>query len=160
MKTLRLATLLLLAIASPGRSKDKETNKALEALFARATPIYQEEFNKLVEAGEFEPKLNAKSRWKEGTLQGKLYLAGYYSAVMSYMEPSIFKEREEVGGLVEPYGYGAKLSYAFGWWAGLKRVDPVARKLHRQIVAKLLEEDEKAAAKASQDPQPSSDPKK
>ena len=160
MKTLFLATALLLAIASPGWSEDKVTDKELLALYERAAPIYQKEFNKLVEAGEFEPKLDKESRWKEGTLERKLWLAGYYSAVMSYMEPSEFRGKPEATGTGYPAGPGVKLSYNFGWREGIRRTAPVATKLHTQIVAKLLQEDDKAAAKARQDKQPPSAPKK
>jgi hypothetical protein len=154
MKTLFLSTVLLLAIASPGWSEDKETDKALQALYERAAPIYQEEFNKLVEAGEFEPKLDAKSRWKEGTLERKLYLAGYYSAVVSYMDPSDFREKPEETGRGQPAGPGVKLFYNFGWLAGIRKTEPVARKLHTQIVAKLLGEKDAADSKNRDNPPP------
>ena len=155
MKALCLATALLLATASPGWSeeKDKETDKELQALFERAAPIYKQEFNKLVEAGELEPNL-VGTRWKEGTLERKLWLAGYYSAVMSYMEPSSFIGKPEDSGRGYPARSVVNTYYNMCWLSGVRKTEPVARKLHRETLAKLLQEDE-AAANAHQDKPPS-----
>jgi hypothetical protein len=56
-------------------------------------------------------------------------------------------ETTEQGGKVSPYGYGVKKAYAFGYWHGVLKADPVARKLHRSIVAQLLQDDEAEAVR-------------
>ncbi|MCW1886085.1 hypothetical protein OKA04_15205 [Luteolibacter flavescens] len=163
MKQLILAATIFLSASATGWSeeKDAEPDDSLESLYERALPIYQEEFNRWVEAGKLDPD-PVPERWKEGSLPHKLWMAGYYSAVMSYMEPSILKDKARAGGIVEPQGFGVKLSYSFGWWAGINRVDPIARKLHLEILAGLLSEDDKTAGQAqpglSVAPQPDKEP--
>ena len=84
---------------------------------------------------------------KEGSLQRKLWLAGYYSAIMEYIEPDTVIETTEQGGKVTPHGYGVKKAYAFGYCHGVLKADPVARKLHRSILAQLLRDDEAEAVR-------------
>ncbi len=118
-------------------------DEQIKALCERAAPKYREEYNKLVESGSLEPK-EAAMQGKEGSLQRKLWLAGYYAAIMEYIEPdTVIKTTEsERDGKVSPYGYGVKKAYAFGYWHGVLKADPVARKLHRSILAQLLQDDE------------------
>ena len=118
----------------------------IKALYERAAPKYREEYNKLVESGSLEPKEPAM-QGKEGSLQRKLWLAGYYSAIMEYIEPDTVIETTEQGGKVTPHGYCVKKAYAFGYCHGVLKADPVARKLHRSILAKLLRDDEAEAVR-------------
>ena len=142
MKTLAFlfAAFLLGTVAT--WSQDEQ----IKALYERAAPKYREEYNKLVEAGGFEPEEGAM-QGKEGSLQRKLWLAGYYAAIMEYIEPdTVIRTTEgDRGGKVSPYGYGVKKAYAFGYWHGVRKVDQVARKLHLSIVAQLLQDDEAEA---------------
>ena len=46
-----------------------------------------------------------------------------------------------------PHGYGVKKAYAFGYCHGVLKADPVARKLHRSILAQLLRDDEAEAVR-------------
>lgn len=143
MKTLAFLFATFLLSSTIVWSQDEQ----LKALYERAAPNYREEFNKLVESGSLEPKEPAK-QGKEGSLQRKLWLAGYYAAMMEYIEPDtvIQTPESERSGKVSPYGYGVKKAYAFGYWHGVLKADPVARKLHRSIVAQLLQDDEAEAA--------------
>ena len=142
MKTLAFlfAAFLLGTVAT--WSQDEQ----IKALYERAAPNYREEYNKLVESGSLEPK-EAEMQGKEGSLQRKLWLAGYYAAIMEYIEPdTVIRTTEgDRGGKVSPYGYGVKKAYAFGYWNGVLKADPVARKLHLSIVAQLLQDDEAEA---------------
>lgn len=144
MKTLAFffAAVLLGTVAT--WSQDEQ----IKALYERAAPKYREEFNKLVESGSLEPK-EAAMQGKEGSLQRKLWLAGYYAAIMEYIEPdTVIRTTEgDRGGKVSPYGYGVKKAYAFGYWHGVLKADPVARKLHGSIVARLLQDDEAEAVR-------------
>ena len=144
MKNLAFLFAALLLTSAIAWSKDEQ----VKALYERAAPNYREEFNKLVESGSLEPK-EAAMQGKEGSLQRKLWLAGYYAAIMEYIEPDavIQTTESERGGKVSPYGYGVKNAYAFGYWHGVLKADPVARKLHRSIVAQLLQDDEAEAAR-------------
>lgn len=101
-----------------------------------------------MESGSLEPKEPAK-QGKEGSLQRKLWLAGYYAAIMEYIEPDTVIETTESdrSGKIHPHGYGVKKAYAFGYWTGVLKADPVARKLHGSIVAQLLQDDEAEAAR-------------
>lgn len=143
MKTLAFLFATFLLSSTIVWSQDEQ----LKALYERAAPNYREEFNKLVESGSLEPKEPAK-QGKEGSLQRKLWLAGYYAAMMEYIEPDtvIQTPESERSGKVSPYGYGVKKAYAFSYWHGVLKADPVARKLHRSIVAQLLQDDEAEAA--------------
>ncbi len=80
-------------------------------------------------------------------MQRKLWLAGYYSAIMEYIEPDTAIEKPEQGGKVTPHGFGVKKAYASGYWHAVLKADPVARKLHRSIVAQLLQDDEAEAVR-------------
>ena len=140
MKTLLFIFAVFLLSPSIGLSQSEQ----VKALYERAAPKYREEYNKLVESGSLEPKEPAK-QGKEGSLQRKLWLAGYYAAIMEYIEPDTVIETTEQGGKVTPHGYGVKKAYAFGYWHGVLKADPVARKLHRSILAQLLQDDEAEA---------------
>lgn len=142
MKTLPFifAALLLGTVAT--WSQDEQ----IKSLHERAAPKYREEYNKLVESGSMEPK-EAAMRGKEGSLQRKLWLAGYYAAIMEYMEPDTVIQKPEQGSKVTPHGFGVKKAYAFGYWHGVLKAGPTARKLHRSIVAQLLQDDEAEAAR-------------
>lgn len=144
MKTLAFLFAAVLFGSAIARSQDEQ----VKALHERAAPRYREEFNKLVESGSLEPKEPAK-QGKEGSLQRKLWLAGYYAAIMEYIEPdTVIRTTEgDRGGKVSPYSYGVKKAYAFGYWNGVLKADPVARKLHGSIVAQLLQDDEAEAVR-------------
>ena len=144
MKTLLFIFALILLNPLIGLSQDEQ----IKALYERAAPKYREEYNKLVESGSLEPK-EAEMQGKEGSLQRKLWLAGYYAAIMEYIEPDTVIETTEFdrSGKIHPHGYGVKKAYAFGYWNGVLKADPVARKLHVSIVAQLLQDDEAEAAR-------------
>ena len=142
MKTLAFLFAAVLFGSTIAWSQDEQ----VKALYERAAPKYREEYNKLVESGSLEPK-EAAMQGKEGSLQRKLWLPGYYSAIMEYIEPDTVIETTEQGGKVTPHGYGVKKAYAFGYCHGVLKADPVARKLHRSILAQLLQDDETEAVR-------------
>ncbi len=162
MKTLAFLFVALLLGSAIARSQDEQ----LKALCERAAPKYREEYSKLVESGSLEPDeaaLQLKAdfssaafqhfleldqavmRGKVSSLQRKLYLAGYYSAVMEYIEPDclISSPRSKLPEMVS--SYGAQKAYALGYLNGLRKAAPAAHDLLASIMRQLLEDDEAEA---------------
>lgn len=146
------------------RSQDEQ----LKALCQRAAPKYREEFNKLVESGSLEPDeatLQVKADFSSeafqhrleldqagmlhtvSPLQRRLYLAGYYSAVMEFIEPdtSLSPPRSKLPDTVS--SYGVQKAYALGYLHGSSRAAPVAHDLLASIMRQHLENDEAEAAR-------------
>lgn len=162
MKTLAFLFAAFLFGSAIARSQDEQ----LKALCERAAPKYREEYLKLVESGALEPDETAlqveadfssaafehfrdldqaEMLGKVTSLQRKLYLAGYYSAVLEYIDPDclISSPRSKLPDTVS--SCGVQKAYALGYLHGFRKAAPVAHDLLASIMRQLLEDEEAEA---------------
>ena len=131
--TSTFAMLAILAAASFG------VPDGIQKLNEKARPIYLQQYRKMLESGELEPRVDEiPGRFAKDSPERRYWLAGYLSALVEYADPKSVTDRTEPVG--HPYfvGAGAERWYAEGHHRGMIKADRIARPLYQKIVVGFL----------------------
>jgi len=140
------AAIAILAVASYGEPD------ALSKLNENAAPVYRQQYHKMLESGELEPRgEEIPQHFAKDSPERRYWLAGYLSALVEYINPKCVTDRTEPSGIVDFAGGGAERWYAEGHHRGMIKADRIARPLYKKIVVGILNlSDEESARRQKQ----------
>lgn len=108
--------------------------EAIEAANKAAQKAYVEKYNELIESGKLDPPPD-ELPGKPDSLERRLWMTGYYSAVMELLEPAKAEAARDPGRGHNFFSKGARGYYRRGYIAGQRATCEMANELYSKIRA-------------------------
>jgi hypothetical protein len=113
----------------------------IQKLNEKARPIYLQQYRKMLESGELEPRDDEiPKRFTKDSPERRYWLAGYLSALVRYADPGSVTDHPQPADEAYLIGVGAERWYAEGQRRGMLKADRIARRLHMKIVSAILKQ--------------------